>query len=192
MIKQKTFDLLDAQLRTENEFYNKLDFDKRQVFYTHKTYRVDPWWANQKYNELKDETFNWSIPIKYSELKDFNNIIFSEDIGIYLFIVSPTNLIYNLPQTVLYVGISGDKDSNRPLKDRLNDYYQISKIEKRENIHKIIQLYYDNLYIVYTLYKDGDYKDLLKIETALTEFFSAPYSDAAYEPQTKKSRSTWK
>lgn len=192
MIKQKTFDLLDAHLRTENDFYNKLDYDKRQVFYTHKTYRVDPWWANQKYKELKRETFNWSAPIKYSDLKDFNNHISTDDIGIYLFIVSPKNLIFNLPQTVLYVGISGDKGKKRPLKDRLNDYYQISKLEKRENIHKLIQLYYDDLYVVYTFYKGGDYKELLQLETALTEFFSAPYSDAAYEPSTKKSRSLWK
>lgn len=192
MIKQKTFDLLDAHLRTENDFYNNLDFDKRQVFYTHKTYRVDPWWANKKYEELKKESFNWSTPIKYSDLKDFNKHISSNDIGIYLFLVSPKNLIFNLPQTVLYVGISGDKGKERPLKDRLNDYYQISKLEKRENIHKLIQLYYDDLYVVYTFYKGADYKELLKIETALTEFFSAPYSDAAYEPPTKKSRSLWK
>jgi len=192
MIKQKTFDLLDAHLRRENDFYNNLDFDKRQVFYTHKPYRVDPWWANKKYEALKKESFNWSKPIKYSDLIDFNKHISSNDIGIYLFVVSPKNLIFNLPQTVLYVGISGDKGKERPLKDRLNDYYQISKLEKRDNIHQLIQLYYDDLYVVYTFYEGGDYKELLKIETALTEFFSAPYSVAAYEPPTKKSRSKWK
>lgn len=191
MIKQKTFDLLDASLREDNETYLHFKPEDRQALFSHKPYRIDPWWSNQKFLDLKEFPFDWSAPIKYSDWKDFKTIIPTEDTGIYLFFVAPRELIYDLPKTVLYVGISGDRESKRPLRERLNDYYQISKIRKRSNIHKLLQLYYDNLYISYSLYS-GDFRTLLNVETALTEFFSAPYSDSAYEPPTRKGRSTWK
>jgi hypothetical protein len=191
MIRQKTFDLLDASLRSDNNSYLNYKPEDRTIFYSTKPYRIDPWWSNQKLLEIEKFPFDWSAPVKYSEYKDFRTIIPTEDTGIYLFFVAPNRLVYDLPRTVLYVGISGDRGSKRPLRERLNDYYKISNIKKRSNIHKLLQLYFDDLYIAYSLYS-GDFKELLKLETALTEFFSAPYSNAAYEPPTRKGRNTWR
>ncbi|MDZ4147052.1 MAG: hypothetical protein U1C58_02085 [Flavobacteriaceae bacterium] len=193
MIKQTTLDILDSQLRGKYDAYLKMDKEDRYGIFSRKPIRIDPWWSNLKYQEIKDEVvnLNWSKPIKYSDLVDFKTLITEEDKGIYLLYVQPTNLILELPRYLLYVGISGVNGSERPLRERLNDYLYPSQIDKRANIHKLLQMYFEEVYVVYSYYK-GDFKRLEEIETSLTEFFSAPFSDAAYEPSTKKSQSIWK
>src|SRR5438034_1347998 len=116
MIKQATLDLLDADLRKDVERYNKYPFKDRHKIFSH-SIRIDPFWSNKKFSHIT--TLTWSDHFKFSEHPNFEKIIKSDDIGVYIMYVRPTELILDMPQYVMYVGISGEDGSARPLKERL-------------------------------------------------------------------------
>lgn len=189
MIKQKTLDLLDSELRDKNNKYLKYDYEDRFKIFSH-DWRIDPDWSEKKYTAINKYGLKWSKPFKYSKHPDLDKIIKSNDSGIYIFFVAPPQLILNMPQYVIYVGISGEGGSGRPLKDRLKDYFYFSKIKLRKGIHKALQLYYEHTYFAFALY-NGNYKDLEDLETLLHEYFSPKWSSRDYEPETKAAKSSW-
>ncbi len=187
MITQATLDLLDADIRNDVARYNSYPFKDRHKLYSH-SIRIDPFWSNSKTAEIKP--LIWSEYYKYSEHPNFEKIIKTNDIGIYIMYVRPEHLLLEMPQHVMYVGISGEHGSARPLKERLMDYFLISKIKLRNNIHMMLQLYYDHVYIRYALFK-GKYQDLEKLESTLHEFYYPKFGKRDFEPDTKAAQSAW-
>lgn len=190
MIKQTTLDILDSSLRKKNTDYLTRDYIDRFQTYHHNI-RIDPSHSEDKYEEIDGDNLalNW-VEFKYSDLPDLSKIINKDLIGIYYFSVRPSKRISNLPQYIMYVGISGEHGSKRPLRERITDYYYISKLKKRSNVHQFLQMYYENVYISFSYYK-GDHKDLEKIETFLHEFFAPKFNLRDFEPKTKKAIKAW-
>ena len=91
------------------------------------------------------------LPAKVSKRKDLEQIISSTLPGIYIFYVRPERLIGRFPQFALYIGISNERNSQRPLRDRLGDYLpsNLSTIQKRKNVHRMLQIYYNSLWVTY-------------------------------------------
>lgn len=187
MIKQATLDLLDADLRKDVRRYNRYPFKDRHKIFSH-TVRIDPYWSNKKFRQLR--ALSWSNDFKFSDHPNFEQIINSNDIGIYIMYVRPKNLVMEMPRHVMYVGISGEHGSARPLKERLMDYFYISEIKLRENIHTMLQLYYDHVYIRYALF-NGTFQALEELETSLHEFYYPKFGKRDFEPETKASHSAW-
>lgn len=142
MITQATLDLLDASLRTEEQRYRSYPYKDRYKLFNH-WIRIDPDWSDQKFAQIPP-SISWSQPYKFADHPNFEQLITSEDIGIYLMFVRPTNMLDDMPQQVMYVGISGERGSERPLKERLMDYFYLSKMPLRSNIETMLQLYYSN------------------------------------------------
>lgn len=170
MIKTKTFDLLDAEYTREVVDYLSLD-DKLRFKNSEETFILDPnYW--EKYYRIIDSyncNFNWQ-EFKFDSRPDLNSIITSNDIGVYMFIIKPNNLIYGNPSYIIYVGISGEKGSNRPLKDRIGDYLNYNNINKRKKLHRLLSKYYGEAHVAYSLVQIP-WQDLEKVEEALHGFF---------------------
>lgn len=187
MIKQATLDLLDADLRSGYERYQSYPFEDRHKLFLHEI-KIDPYWADLKFSEIIH--IDWSTPYKYAETPNFEKIIDSDKIGIYLMYVRPQNMLLEMPRHVMYVGISGEAGSERPLRERLMDYYYISKIKLRRNIHKMLQMYYNHVYVQYALF-DGNFQELEKLEVSLHEYFYPRFGKRDFEPETKNAQSAW-
>jgi hypothetical protein len=189
-MKQKTLDILDASLRDEQNEILTMDFKNRFGLFTRKNVRIDPKWSEAKFNEIDTTLLNWELPFKYSDRPNLDTIISEEHIGIYVMYVQPQNTILGMPKYVMNVGIAGEDGSERSLKDRLKDYYQLSSIKKRTNIHRFLSIYYENVYIVYSYFK-GDHTELERIEKKLHEFFYPIFNIRDFEPETKNARKAW-
>ena len=189
MIKQATLDLLDSELRRDYDKYNNYPYDDRLKLFSH-SIRIDPYWSIQMLKGVNEDAFKWSEPIKFSDNPKFEELIESNEKGLYLFIVRPNQTILDLPQYVIYVGISGEKGSNRALKDRLSDYQYISQLKKRKALHKMLQLYYNEVYIRYSLF-EGEAEDLESLETVLHEYFNPLCNTRDFIPETKQAKRAW-
>jgi len=188
VIRQKTYDLLDLRLRTEYKRYRKLPGKDRYKLLSHTKY-IDPVWSDLKFKEIKKFSLKWSTSIKYSSEPDLDTIITSNDPGIYFFYVKPKNQILGMPSFITYVGIAGEKKP-RALRERLKEYFYISNIKKRSNVHTMFQIYLDEIYFSYAFYK-GSAFNLRKLETSLTEYFQPKWSSRDYEPETKQKKAAW-
>ncbi len=187
MIKQGTLDLLDADLRTSLNRYNSHTYTDRYKLFSHNI-RVDPSWSDTKYSQITG--FNWSQPFRYADHPNFESIIPTDDIGLYVMYVRPTNTILDMPQFVMYVGISGEHGSQRPLKERLMDYFYIEKLKFRNNVHQLLQMYYEHVYIIYSTFS-GTFVQLEALETILHEYFFPRFGKRDFEPKTKVAQSAW-
>jgi hypothetical protein len=189
-MKQRTLDILDSSLRDGQKEFTDLPDHYRFATSTRKNPRIDPKLSEEAFLDYDSTKFKWSTPVKFADKPDFNSIIIDNKIGIYLMYVQPLNTILEMPRYLMYVGISGEKGSARPLKERLQDYLNIGQLKKRTSVHQFIQMYYENVYIVYSLY-DGDYKELEEVEQTLHEFFYPLYADREFKPRTKQNRKSW-
>lgn len=191
-MRHKTLDILDADLQADYDKYVNLDYEDRFKIFSHDI-RIDPLHSEKKYLEIEPflSKLNWKT-VKYYEAceQDLITEITDNSIGIYFFSVRPKQTILGLPSYVLYVGIAGEKGSERPLRDRLCDYLRIGSLRKRQNVHKFLQLYYKEAYITYSFY-DGDYKDLEKLENLLHEYFQPKFAIRDFDPETKAARKSW-
>jgi hypothetical protein len=187
MITQATLDLLDADLRAESNRYNNYPFKDRHKIFSH-AIRIDPFWSNQKNAQIT--ALNWSAQYRYADHPNFEQIINTNDIGVYVMYVRPQNLVIDMPQYVMYVGISGEHGSARPLKERLMDYFYISKLKLRNNVHQMLQMYYDHVYIKYALF-NGNYNSLEDLESTLHEFFYPRFGKRDFQPETKAAHGAW-
>ena len=184
MIKNSTFDLLDASYTTEVVDYLALD-DKLRYKNSEETFILDPnYW--EKYYQLIASfncTFNWH-EFKFDSRPDLDTLILSNDIGLYMFIIKPLGRICDLPKYVIYVGISGEKGSNRPLKERLNDYLNFNVIKKRKKLHRLLSKYYGEAYVSYTTV-NITWQQLEQLENALHGFFVPIANDRDFPVEIK-------
>jgi hypothetical protein len=173
MAKQtkKTFDVLDAGISDKYNAYIASLPEMRERFFTESFWLDAPNW--EKYHaQLAAINFNWK-EFKYSEITVTNqieNIITTDETGIYMLFVKPINQIYDMPKFVLYVGIAGENNKSRPVRERLKDYFNFNSIKKRDAIIRLLQKYYKNTYIAYSLL-NANTTELKRIETALLGYF---------------------
>jgi hypothetical protein len=170
MIKTSTFDLLDAEFTSEVTDYLSIK-DKHRYSISNETFNLDPTYWQDYYKKINDFkcTFSWD-EFKLDSRPDLNTLIPTNDIGIYMFIVKPLDLIYDLPKFVIYVGISGEKGSNRPLKDRIGDYLNFNIIKKRSSLHRLLCKYYSQAYVAYSTV-NIKWQDVEEMEKAFHGFF---------------------
>lgn len=185
MVKAKTFDLLDSHFNSElTNFYSIPDKDRWDN--TRVEFHLDAQYWSEYYKLISSYKFDWK-EFKFSDNPDLNALIPSDDIGIYLFIVKSHNLIYDLPKYVFYVGISGEDDSDRPLKERLNDYFNLGNIKKRSKLERLMNRYYKNLYVVFNVFDKSDINSaqLMELEENLHGFFLPPANDRDFPVRIK-------
>lgn len=173
-MKNTTLDLLDATLSKEHFSYINDNPTKRKRNLTEEFWLDNPNWEKY-YNQIiaSGNLLNWN-EFKYTDVsidnKTLTDIISSDETGIYMFIVRPENLIFEMPKYVLYIGIAGENNSERSLKKRLEDYFNINKIKKRDAVLLLLQKYYKNVYISYCLLNIGT-KELKELESNLIGYF---------------------
>lgn len=167
-----TLDILDKNLSSANDDYLNLPAEVRFRFFREE-FLLDKNYWDTHYTNLSSVPFDWK-EFKYSDIRntrDLDRIVNSSDTGVYLFVIKSDNLIYDLPKFVFYVGIAGEGKSQRPLKERLKDYFHISEIKKRKKIHRMLNMYHKNVYVAFSLLKKSKKIDLEKIEKDLHGFF---------------------
>lgn len=167
----KTLDVLDSYLHTEHNRWADPEIKIRIRNYTEEIV-LDPINWNKYYSEIVPFGLVWT-EFKYDEIDTLNKIdekLLESTTGFYMFVLKPNNPIYDMPKNVLYVGMSGENDSRRPLKDRLKDYFDIQKIKKRSAVIRMLEKYYPNIYVAFT-YCDQSTAVLKQIESSLIGFF---------------------
>ena len=144
-----TLDILDA-LAPDHATYMNLP-DKYHFKVSERKIKISPKYWNEHHAQISQHQYNWT-EIKYTDLKAHldTNPITANGVGIYFFIIKPDSLLYSLPCFVFYVGVAGETDGQRPLRDRLYDYLQLSQVKKRDAVHLTLQHYYLNTYVVYS------------------------------------------
>lgn len=168
---QKTLDILDKDLSTKANYYRTLPIEVRFRFLREEFLLDSSYW--DKYHPLIDmHKLTWG-EFKYSDINkpdSIDTIITNNDIGVYLFIIRGKKLFLDMPQYVFYVGIAGENNSLRPLRDRLKDYYRLETIKKRKKVHRMLSMYHPNVYVKYATTKMV-YTDLEQLEVNLHGFF---------------------
>ena len=182
-----TLDVLDKNLSIEHNSFIKANPELRFSFYKEKLL-LDPNYWDEYYDKLNQYEFEWT-ELKYQDIVsgkiNINNVIDQDYTGVYLFIVKGNRLIYDLPKFVLYVGIAGENDSARSLRNRLSDYFHIEQIKKRGKIHGLLKKYYNNIYIAFSYMKKSP-QELRDIEKLLHGFFYPIYCDRDFPAELKQ------
>lgn len=171
-MKKLTLDILDSINPEYTDYQSISPLLVRQNAYKSEFSVNNQAW-DEYFNMIKGIVFSWH-EIKYEDVVNKNIIIDAtvpDSIGIYLFIVRPTELINQLPKFVYYVGIAGANNKGRTLKNRLKDYFNESNVKKRDAIRILIHKHYKNLFISYSEVTLSAGQTLEKIETALIGYF---------------------
>jgi hypothetical protein len=170
-MKTATLDILDKELSNKFQDWQDSNFEKRKRNYTESLVLDIPNWARY-HQQIETYNLNWA-EFKYDSIEDLSNIdkiINFDDTGFYMFIVKPNNCIYDMPKNVFYVGMSGENNSKRPLRERLKDYFRLDKVKKRDAVMRLLHKYYPNVYVAYSLY-NAETTILRQIESSLIGFF---------------------
>jgi hypothetical protein len=188
-----TFDPLDAPLWEGHEYYHSLPDAVRADSYQHEFW-VDPkHWERHKPPEwvfnLKWEHYRYSDIDTAEKLR---TTVTQDMPGIYIFSVRPEFPVCGFPHYALYIGISNAYDSKRIVRERLEDYLptRLTSIKKRNNIHRMLCLYFDDLWVHFA-YVDKPSKALMEVEETLHGYLAPPVADKAYPIDMKKFKSAW-
>ncbi len=193
-MRPSTLDILDKNLFENYTEIKNSHSDSRFSTYI-RSIRIDPFCWSNYFEELSYLSFNWK-ELKYQDILDkrvrLDELDGLDSIGVYLLIVKPNNLIADCPKYVVYVGIAGEHESERTLRERLKDYFGLPALEKkRRSIHSLLYQYYNNVYIQFSPLSISS-ADLSKVETSLHGFFLPPMSDRDFPVEIKQQRkSTW-
>ncbi len=191
-MKARTLDVLDRTLSEEYDINLNACSDHKFKFYKEEL-MLDPVNWDDYYTKLSKYGFNWT-EFKYEKVSKeeikLDSIFDKDDTGVYLFIVKSNLLIHDMPKFVLYVGIAGENDTNRPLKDRLRDYFYYNQMKKRGRIHMLLRKYYKNVYVAFS-YLNLPFNELRQIETDLHGFFYPIYSERDFPAPLKKTRKSF-
>lgn len=190
-MRQATLDLLDAELRKGHTHYTGSSAKDRILFYRREL-RCDPTCWTALYAEISRYTLIWQ-EFRYRDALARNDIdtqIPSNDPGLYIFYVRPEDLLYQFPRLPLYVGISNATGTNRPLRERLKEYMNLGTVKKRNNVHQMLQLYYDHVWVAYS-HLSIPSSDMLQLETNIHDFLCPPFGRSAYSLSVKASQRAW-
>ena len=192
MIKRATFDVLDAAIPSDFRRWQNYPDDVRFMPYR-KSFLTDPvYWVRHK-------PLDWAFVLAWSEFRysdvttpaDVDNRIQSDEPGLYIFYIRPEQVLFRFPQFAFYVGISNERGSERPLRERLKDYLPtriVAKL-KRDNIDQMLQMYYGVLWVAYALTTRPS-NELKELETKLHGFIYPCYARRDYpdDIQTQQRR----
>lgn len=171
-MKKLTLDILDAISPEYSSYQSITPITARYNEYTSQFSLNNQGWEAY-YRNISAITFNWQ-EIKYEDVVNkvikINDVI-PKEIGVYLFIVRPLNMVNGLPRFVYYVGIAGANGSKRALNERLKDYFNESHLKKRDTIRIMIHKHYKNVFINYSSIKVASGITLEEIEKSLIGFF---------------------
>lgn len=153
-MKRATFDVLDASIPDAYDTWQGYPDNVRFKNYLVQ-FQADPTYWTAFVPKGWEATLTWQ-EYRYRDLLDRASIdrqITSTDPGIYIFYIRPELIVHRFPSYPMYIGISNEKGTKRPLRDRLKDYLptNIAAIKKRENIAQMLQQYYGVLYVAYAL-----------------------------------------
>jgi len=183
-----TFDPLDAPLWEGYEYFQSLADVVRASSYQH-VFWVDPkHWKRHKppawFYQLEWKTYRYSQIDSAAKLRAAAT---KKTPGIYIFSVRPEFPVTGFPNFALYVGISNRNDSRRPVRERLADYLpkRISAIRKRNNIHRMLCLYFADLWVHYA-YVNKASVTIMQAEKKLHGYLAPPVADEAYPVDMKK------
>ncbi|CDT81578.1 Predicted protein [Vibrio coralliirubri] len=152
---------------------------------------VTPRWWEVYGAQLNTINFDWTT-VRYTDLDSHlsGNVNNGDGIGVYLFVVKPSFTIINLPGYVYYVGIAGEGDSGRHLRDRLRQYIQVSGIKKRNKVQTSLELYHNETCVYYSkLNVTSD--ELSEIESNLHGFYMPWANERDYPAPVKQARGAW-
>ena len=185
---QKTLDILDKELSTKANYYSGLPKEVRFRFLREEFLMDSSYW--DKYHTLIDKhKLTWD-EFKYSDINkpdSIDKIITNDDIGVYIFIIRGKDLFLDMPKYVFYVGIAGEGGSNRPLKERLKDYFRLETIKKRKKVHRMLSMYHPNVYVKYAT-TTMPYKDLEELEVNLHGYFYPICNERDFPIELKEER----
>lgn len=190
-MKQTTLDILDAALRREQGRYTgSSQVDRIQLF--RRKFLCDPTDWTRLYALISQHAFTWQ-EFRFRDAvasNDLDRRIPSTDPGLYIFYVRPENLVHQFPQFALYVGISNATGSRRALRDRLKDYMNLQKILKRQNVHQMLQLYYENVWVAFSLLTLPATK-MRALETHIHDYLAPPFGKSGYSIGVRGAQSAW-
>ncbi len=170
-MKKPTLDILDA-ISPEYKLYQGIvPTIVRQNEYTSQFSLNNQAW-DLHHAEI-NVPFNWQ-EFKYSDVVNKVvkiNTVVPNQIGVYIFSVRPTNLVFGLPKFVYYVGIAGANGSTRTLRERLKDYFAKSHLNKRDAVRILIYKHYENIYVGYSSITLPLGTSIEQIEKSLIGFF---------------------
>jgi hypothetical protein len=190
-VRQATLDILDASLRTGHLRYTGASVTDRVAFYR-REFLCDPTGWAALYASISQQAFTWQ-EFRFRDAvanNDLDTRIPSTAPGLYIFYVRPENLVYHFPQLALYIGISNATGSNRSLRTRLKDYMNLDRIQKRQNIHQMLQLYYDHIWVAFS-HLSIPAAGMLQLETDIHDFLGPPFGRSAYSPGVKAAQRAW-
>jgi hypothetical protein len=181
-----TADIL-SYLKPEHDSFNDLS-DKHYFKMATREISIAPRWWDEYFSTLNTINFKWKS-VKYSELNkhlrdDKSN---GNGIGVYLFVVQPSFQLISLPGYVFYVGIAGEGDSGRHLRERLRQYIQKSGIEKRNKVQAALELYHTHTHIYYSKLNVTS-KELEKIEKNLHAYYLPWANDRDFPTKIKQAK----
>lgn len=185
-----TLDPLDAALFEGHKIFQSMPDSVRAPHYK-REFWVDPkHWERHKppdwVFDLKWEAYRYS---KVDTAAKLRAVAKRNVPGLYVFSVKPSHCLNGFPAYALYVGISNANDSGRAVRKRLAEYLpsNISAIKKRGNIHRMICLYFDTLWVHFA-YVAKSSAALRKAEVTLHGYFAPPFAIQAYPPDMKAPR----
>ncbi|MEK7263870.1 MAG: hypothetical protein AAB071_05095 [Bacteroidota bacterium] len=170
-MKKPTLDILDAISPEYNQYQGIVPTIARQNEYTSQFSLNNQAW-DLHHSEL-NVPFTWK-EFKYSDVVNKIvkiNTVVPKKIGVYIFTVRPTNLVFGLPKYVYYVGIAGANGSTRTLRERLKDYFAKSHLNKRDVVRILIYKHYENIYVCYSSITLPLGTTIEQIEKSLIGFF---------------------
>lgn len=171
-MKKPTLDILDAISPEYSQYQNILPPTARYITYTSKFSLSNEKWE-EHYNEISAINFNWQ-ELRYRDVVNRTTKIdkvVPKTKGVYIFLVKPVQLIFNMPQYVYYVGIAGANGGTRTLRERLKDYFSESNLKKRDAVRILIYKHYESVYIAYSTIMPSSTLTLEEIERSLIGFF---------------------
>ena len=181
-MKRATLDILDASIPDDYAAWRSDPDDRRFPAYK-RTFLTDPvFWERHRPADWA-YTLTWN-EFQYSEIStpDYLDLkIPGNDPGVYVFYIRPDQVINRFPQFALYLGISNERGSNRPLRERLKDYApsRVAARKKRDNIDQMLQMYFGVLWIAYaTVLRPS--AELVELEQKLHGFIYPCYARRDY------------
>ncbi len=182
-----TFDLFDAPLGDAYSYFQELPAEVRFKQYRQE-FSIDP--QNWAQHQPPDWVFalNWR-EYRYADIQqraDLQSVIPEDEPGIYIFYARPDRLVHQFPQFAFYVGISNERGSQRPLRERLKEYVPaaLNAIRKRKNIHRMLQLYYGQIWVAFAL-TSAPSAELEQVEEQLHGFVHPCFGRRDFPPDVK-------
>ena len=184
----KTLDILDASIPDAFEMWQGYSDTVRFTAYR-RDFTVDP----KNWDRFTPEDWVMGLDWKefqYASINDkatLHGEMTSSEPGIYIFYTQAPKLLNGFPRFPLYVGIAGRRDSQRPLRDRIEDYllHKIERREKRDNIDAMLRLYYRFVWVAYA-YTTRPSSELEEAERQIHGYINPCYAIEAHPVEIKR------